>query len=106
MANFKYAGISETTDAAIIVDGYYYGDDKKFVYADAEAGKKLFIISNLNYEKIGTGLFNKFAGGTIQNLIFKGVKSELNINTSTGELSLSNVVAGNSGTVMPTVFVT
>jgi hypothetical protein len=78
MANFKYAGISETTDAAIIVDGYYYGDDKKFVYADAEAGKKLFTISNLNYEKIGTGLFNKFAGGTIQNLIFKGVKSELN----------------------------
>ena len=76
MANFKYAGISETTDAAIIVDGYYYGDDKKFVYADAEAGKKLFTISNLNY--VGTGLFNKFAGGTIQNLIFKGVKSKLN----------------------------
>ena len=78
MANFKYAGISETTDAAIIVDGYYYGDDEKLVYADAEDGKKLFTISNLNYEKIGTGLFNKFAGGTIQNLIFKGVKSELN----------------------------
>ena len=78
MANFKYAGISETTDPAIIVDGYYYGDDKKLVYADAEAGKKLFTISNLNYEKIGTGLFNKFAGGIIQNLIFKGVKSELN----------------------------
>ncbi len=78
MANFKYAGISETTNAAIIVDGYYYGDDKKLVYADAEDGKKLFTISNLNYEKIGTGLFNKFAGGTIQNLIFKGVKSELN----------------------------
>ena len=102
MANFKYAGISETTDAAIIVDGYYYGDDKKLVYADAEAGKKLFTISNLNYEKIGTGLFNKFAGGIIQNLIFKGVKSELNttkaqefvgglVGNATAETQIDNV---------------
>jgi len=97
-----YAGISETTDPAIIVDGYYYGDDKKFVYADAEDGKKLFIIKNLNYEKIGTGLFNKFAGGTIQNLIFKGVKSELNtpkaqgfvgglVGNATAETQIDNV---------------
>ena len=100
MANFKYAGISETTDAAIIVDGYYYGDDKKLVYADAEAGKKLFTISNLNY--VGTGLFNKFAGGIIQNLIFKGVKSELNttkaqefvgglVGNATAETQIDNV---------------
>ena len=65
----------------------------------------MFTISNLNYlnyEKIGTGLFNKFAGGIIQNLIFKGVKSELNttkaqefvgglVGNATAETQIDNV---------------
>jgi len=75
MANFKYAGIKENTDAALVVDGTYTADEK-LVYVDAKAGQKVFTISNLNYEKIGTGLFNKFAGNKIENLNIAGVKSE------------------------------
>ena len=77
MANFKYAGIHVNT-SALVVDGTYNKDDKKLVYADAKADQKVFTISNLNYEKIGTGLFNVFAGGTIKNLNIAGVKSVLN----------------------------
>ena len=76
MANFKYAGIKENTNAALVVNGTYNKDDKKLVYADATADQKVFTISNLNYEKIGTGLFNKFAGNKIENLNIAGVKSE------------------------------
>lgn len=77
MANFKYAGIHVNTKA-LVVDGTYNKDDKMLVYADAKADQKVFTISNLNYEKIGTGLFNVFAGGTIKNLNIAGVKSVLN----------------------------
>ena len=77
MANLKYAGIHVNT-SALVVDGTYNKDDKKLVYADAKADQKVFTISNLNYEKIGTGLFNVFAGGTIKNLNIAGVKSVLN----------------------------
>ena len=99
MANFKYAGISETTDAAIAVSGKYNADDKKFVYKDAAADQEVFTISNLNYEKIGTGLFNKFAGGTIENLNIDGVKSENNKQATIGSLIGQATGAANIGYV-------
>ena len=77
----------------------YNADDKKFVYKDAAADQEVFTISNLNYEKIGTGLFNKFAGGTIENLNIDGVKSENNKQATIGSLIGEATGAANIGYV-------